>query len=76
LRDYNTALQRDYSPGMIELNFLAPAATQSAASSLMRARITNGGALLWRNTLALRSFQMVQEVSNVREAIAFLLGTE
>ena len=68
MRDYNTALQRDYSPGMIELNFLAPAATQSAASSLMRARITNGGALLWRNTLALRLFQMAQEVSNVREA--------
>ena len=61
----------NYSYNMMFPSFLAPAVTQSLASSKMLVRRTGGGALFRRNTRAFLSFQMVQETSMVREAIAW-----
>lgn len=61
---------------MINRNFLAPAVTQRASSLLILDKKTEDKADLWWKTRALRSFEMAQEVSGAREAIAFLLEME
>ena len=55
-------------------NFFAPAMTQRLASVSMEASNIVGGALLCLKTLAFHSFQIVQETSMVRDALAWRFG--
>ena len=64
----------NYSRRTKHPSFLAPAVSHNFASSTIFWSRIGGGALLLRNTRAFLSFQIVQETSMVREAIARLLG--
>jgi hypothetical protein len=66
----------NYSPGIKSPNRFAPAITQSLASHLILSTITKDGETLWRNTLALRSFQISHTVSKTKEANPFLWGLD
>jgi hypothetical protein len=57
---------------MIELKCLAPAKLQSPASLLILDTTLEGMEAKLRNTLALRSFEISQEASMMREAKDFL----
>lgn len=75
LEFYRTPERHDnYSQEITDPSFLVPAKTHNFASSRMEVRSTEGGANFWRKTLAFRSFQMVQEMSMVREVIALQFG--
>ena len=69
-------LQNNYSRGIKSLKCFAPAVAQRRASFLMFPKTIVVGAYLLRKTRALRSFQISQEASKVRDAIAFRLGVE
>jgi hypothetical protein len=64
----------DYSPNKTWIEFLAPTLTQSFISFLIDSRrIVVGEDLFWK-TLAFISFESVQLVSMVSEAIALRFG--
>ena len=68
-----TRKTNDHSRGMIEPKCVAPAALQRAASPLILATTTIGMVETLRKTLALRSFQISQEVSMMSDAKDFHL---
>lgn len=71
-----TSLKRQncYSPGRMVPSFLAPTVTQRMASHLTLLSEIGGGVIFCRKPRAFLSFQMVHQVSIVRDAMAFLLG--
>jgi hypothetical protein len=66
--------QHDYYSNITRLKFFAPAAIQSLASLLMISRRMVGGAALLLKNLAFRSFQIVQLINIVREAMVLRYG--
>ena len=63
---------KNYSRGITILKWVAPAIAQRWASSLIFATTIIIVAAVLRNTLTLRSFQISQDISMNKEAIAFL----
>ena len=63
LQDTQQTRHADYSREIKDPSFFAPAMTQRLASVEMEESKIGGGALLCLNTLALRSFQIVHEMS-------------
>lgn len=66
--------KRNYSPGMIDRNLLAPPVAHKATSLFMLDNRTAGGADLRRKTRALHSFQMVQDVSSAKRGSRLPIG--
>ena len=62
---------KNYSCGIIDAKFFAPAVAQMAASALIFSINLVGGVSFWLKTLLFRSFQTSQLISMVRLRTAF-----